>query len=71
MKNNNWFESNGAKPTTSEQQNSGNQSSDSPVFYGRNYNEEVPFNQNNFNAFQTILDQRNELLGSVKSFNKI
>jgi len=34
---------------------------------GRSYNEYVPFTQVHFNAYQSILDQRNHLLGSVKS----
>ena len=35
-------------------------------FYGRIHNEEVPFTQENFQAYQDILNKRNELLGSVK-----
>ena len=33
---------------------------------GRSYNEETTFSQINFQTFQNILDQRNELLSSVK-----
>ncbi len=39
----------------------------SAAFYGRTYNEDVPFTQVNFSTFQSILDKRNELLNSVKS----
>ena len=35
-------------------------------FYGRLHNEEVHFTQENFQAYQDILNKRNELLGSVK-----
>jgi hypothetical protein len=34
---------------------------------GRTYNEESDFSQINFAVYQSILDQRNELLGSVKA----
>jgi hypothetical protein len=34
---------------------------------GRSYNEESDFSQVNFAAYQTILDQRNELLSTVKA----
>lgn len=69
MKNNNWIE---AKETNlngknefvkPEERNENN-------FYGRTYNEAVPFGAANFAAYQSILDQRNELLGSVKSSNQ-
>ena len=40
---------------------------ESSNFYGRAYNESVPFTQVNFQTFQNILDQRNELLNTVKS----
>jgi len=36
-------------------------------FYGRTYNEAVPFTQANFEALQNILNKRNELLSTVKS----
>jgi hypothetical protein len=34
---------------------------------GRTYNEQKDFSQVNFDTFQSILDKRNELLGSVKA----
>jgi hypothetical protein len=34
---------------------------------GRSYNEQSDFSQVNFAAYQSILDKRNELLGSVKA----
>jgi hypothetical protein len=34
---------------------------------GRSYNEQSDFSQINFAVYQSILDQRNELLGSVKA----
>jgi len=36
-------------------------------YYGRTYHETVPFTQANFEALQNILNQRNELLSTVKS----
>ncbi|PIQ20254.1 MAG: hypothetical protein COW65_16075 [Cytophagales bacterium CG18_big_fil_WC_8_21_14_2_50_42_9] len=40
-------------------------------FYGRTYNEAVPFTQANFEALQNILNKRNELLSTVKSHRLI
>jgi hypothetical protein len=34
---------------------------------GRSYNEESDFSQVNFAAYQSILDQRNQLLSGVKA----
>lgn len=70
MKNTTWIGSKENNLNTTNELNSELESTNSPVFYGRTYNEAVPFNQNNFNAFQNILDQRNALLESVKPFHQ-
>jgi hypothetical protein len=41
----------------------------SSSFYGRTHNESVPFTQVNFQTYQNILDQRNELLNGVRANN--
>ncbi|MDB5260916.1 MAG: hypothetical protein JWQ14_197 [Adhaeribacter sp.] len=62
MKTNNWVNEKSGKNESSinkpEEKNSN--------VCGRTYNEETSFSQINFQTFQNILDQRNNLLSSVK-----
>lgn len=43
--------------------------SNSQNYYGRAHNEEIPFTQANFEAYQDILNKRNALLSDVKQSN--
>lgn len=65
MKAKNWIKENQTEKESAENKTG----KESNLFYGRTYNEEVPFSQVNFQTFQNILDKRNELLNSVKSLH--
>ncbi|WP_026464935.1 hypothetical protein [Adhaeribacter aquaticus] len=70
MKLNSWVESenNNGKVKMNEFVEK-SEAKESNCFYGRTYNESVPFTQTNFDSLQSLLDQRNQLLGSVKSYD--
>lgn len=49
-----------------ESQSQANEVKQEPPCCGRSYNEEKDFSQINFEAFQQIIDQRNQLLSGTK-----
>jgi hypothetical protein len=65
MEKKNWTGT--ANGTTSNAFDVNNNEAQSSNFYGRTYNEEVPFTQTNFAVYQDILNKRNEMLNSIKS----
>ncbi len=64
MKTNNWVNENDGKNASKIEKPEVKSSN----VCGRTYNEEASFSQVNFQTFQDILNQRNELLGSVKHY---
>ena len=66
MKTEKWIDSHNAVEKKADLF-TGNEEQKDQACCGRTYNEQSDFSQVNFAAFQSILDKRNELLGSVKA----